>query len=154
MSLSRVGQKDLVGPTVVIFARRPCCCFKPLYSLLFIQSPSYHPHMSNRDTSRQVGQWVHAKATHATREVECRRRYCSLSATKWLDGVVKDVVQEPTPTNRVSTLIIAKCYLYNWTAKLQRLNISSVRSGRARLKICASHQQSTRITPAATCTAS
>ena len=87
--------------------------------------------MNNRDPRRQVGQWVHAKAAHVTSEAECRRRYGSLSTSKWLDGVVEAVVQEPTPTNHVSTFIIAKYYLDNRTTKRQRLNIRSVRSGKS-----------------------
>ena len=82
--------------------------------------------MSDNDPRKLVGGRVYAKAKHVTNAAECHRRYGSRSKEKDLPGIVIEVLEERTKTNRVQNFVVADYTLEECYIKRKKLNIRSV----------------------------
>ena len=81
------------------------------------------------DPRRVPGSLVTAKAIHVTSESECNRLYGINKKTKWVVGIVLDVlVKRNIATARTTTTIVAEYELIAGRKKVTELNLCSVKA--------------------------
>jgi Transposase IS4 len=81
------------------------------------------------DTQRTIGSIVEAKACHVTSLAECARRYGAQKSTKYVGGVVVDVIKSRNSSClRTKTMVTADFSLGGGTVKRATLNVRSIRS--------------------------
>jgi Transposase IS4 len=81
------------------------------------------------DNRRTIGSVIEAKACHVTSLAECARRYGAQKSTKYVEGVIVDIIKSRNSScSRTKTMITADFSLGGGTVKRATLNVRSIRS--------------------------
>ena len=85
--------------------------------------------MPPTDPRKSVGANAHALAKHVTSDAECKRLYGALWHSKYVNGVVDEVISELTTMNRKRTGINNTFIINTLTSKKKKIHLGSIKKG-------------------------